>query len=256
MKKIYFLFILFLSLNILSAQNCVPDSTYKDSTAGVYPRPIVAGGTGTGINKKACINKPYEFTFTVVIPDTLRIPGIPILLNLTFAKIEPTGAISNLPEGISYACNPPTCVFPTKAIGCLILKGTPTKNNAVGDYKPVINLTIGTLLGNIVIDYPGAQFPGEYILTLLDENCLIATKDIHVVNDNFYPNPSEGWINSRENEIFDLKLTDQLGRLITSQKQLIDSKIILDESLTDGFYFLSWKSNQKSYIQKVLLKRN
>lgn len=43
---------------------------------------------------------------TVIIPDTLTIPGIPFLINLEYAKINPTGAISNLPVGISYECNP------------------------------------------------------------------------------------------------------------------------------------------------------
>lgn len=236
-------------------QSCLPDSIYKDSTAGVYPKPKL-GGAGVGINKVACINKPYEFVFTVVIPDTLTIPGIPIVLNLTYAKIDTVGAISNLPAGIKYACNPPTCIYPRKTIGCLVLKGTADKTNLPGDYKPIIKLEIGTLLGAIVIDYPGAQFPGEYVLTLLDENCLIATKDINIVKDNFFPNPTEGWINSREDNITDLKLTDALGRTISIQNQPVDAKFILKDELLDGFYLLSWKSLNKSYVQKILLKRN
>ncbi|MCC6816718.1 MAG: T9SS type A sorting domain-containing protein [Saprospiraceae bacterium] len=255
MKKIYFiLFLIFISQGI-KAQNCVPDNQYKDSTAGVFPRPITEGGSGKGIDKIACINKPYEFVFTVVIPDTLRIPGVPLLLNLTHAKIDTVGAISNLPKGITYACNPPNCIYPKKTIGCLILKGTPDNTNAPGIYKPVIKLTIGTLLGNIEIDYPGAQFPGEYLLALLDENCLIATKDINIVNDNFFPNPTEGWINSREDQIFNLQLSDLTGKIIQVQNQVISNKFLLPENLNNGFYLLHWKSNDKSYIQKVLLNR-
>lgn len=243
-------------LQMADAQYCKPDSTYRDSSAGVYPKPIIPGGAGKGIDKKACINKPYEFVFTVAIPDTLTIPGIPFLINLNFAKIDTVGAISNLPKGIGYACNPPSCVFPKKTIGCLVLRGTPTNDNKPGLFKPVIKLTIGSLFGNLEIEYPGVQFPGEYILELLDENCLIATRDINIVNDNFFPNPTEGWINSREEQISDLRLTDQLGRLIAFQKAPQDSKFILPEELKDGFYLLSWKSGTRNYIQKILLQRN
>lgn len=256
MSKFYLLATFMLSALSAYSQACLPDSTYRDSTAGVYPRPIVPGGTGKGIDKAACINKPYEFVFTVVIPDTLRIPGVPLLLNLTHAKIDPTGAISNLPDGITYGCNPPTCIYPKKTIGCLVLKGTPTKNNTPGDYKPVIKLTIGTLLGNIEIDYPGAQFPGEYILKLYDENCLIATKDIQVSQYSFFPNPTQGWINSREEEIREFRLTNSIGQLISYQPTLSESKFLLDEKLPDGFYLLQWKSTNKSYSQKILLQRN
>ncbi|HMW39481.1 MAG: T9SS type A sorting domain-containing protein [Saprospiraceae bacterium] len=256
MKQFFTFFLLLCFFSTANAQNCVPDSTYRDSSAGVYPRPVIPGGTGKGIDKKACINKPYEFVFTVTIPDTLTIPGIPFLINLNFAKIDTTGAISNLPKGITYACNPPNCTYPKKTLGCLILKGTPTSDNLPGNYKPVIKLTIGSLLGNLQIDYPGVQFPGEYILELLDQNCLIATKDIHIVNDQFYPNPTEGWINSREDDISDLRLTDPLGRLISFQKSTTDSKFLLPENLNDGFYLLSWKSRNKNYIQKILLQRN
>ncbi|NOT38811.1 MAG: T9SS type A sorting domain-containing protein [Saprospiraceae bacterium] len=255
MKNFYGILFILLSIQTLFGQVCQPNLLYQDSTAGVYPRPIIPGGSGKGIDKSACINKPYEFVFTVVIPDTLRIPGVPLLLTLTHAKIETTGAISNLPLGIDYFCNPPSCEFPKKSIGCLILKGTPTNANMPGTYKPIIKLTIGTLLGNITIDYPGVQFPGEYFLELLDENCVIATQDINIVNDNFFPNPTDGWINSREENIFDLKLTDLHGKTIKMQSQAFNNKFILPTEINNGFYLLHWKSVNRSYVQKILLNR-
>lgn len=234
-------------------QSCLPDSIYKDSAFSAYPKPIV-DGVGKGIDKPVCINKPYEFTLTMVIPDTMRFSGF--LINLSQVSIPATGGIANLPKGLNYVCNPPTCIFPKKTMGCLKLYGTADNSNTPGIYKPSIKLLVGSLLGNIEVDYPGPLIKGEYLLTVLDENCLISTKDINIVNDNFFPNPTDGWINSREDNIFDLRLTDLNGKVVKIQSNPIDSKFLLPESLNNGFYFLSWKSKNNSYIQKVLLNRN
>ncbi|MBK7303479.1 MAG: hypothetical protein IPI90_09535 [Saprospiraceae bacterium] len=53
----------------------------------------------------------FEFNLTVKISDTVTIPGVPIPVNLNNAKIATKDAISGLPKGITYECNPPDCVF-------------------------------------------------------------------------------------------------------------------------------------------------
>ncbi len=252
MKSFYSILLLILIGQGIKSQTCNPDSTYRDSTVGVYPKPITPDGTSKGINIPACINKPYTFDFTVIVPDTVRIQGI--LLNLVSAKLETSGAIANLPQGISYSCNPPNCVYPAKTFGCLRLQGTPTSANTPGDFKPIISLSIVTPFGPFAVTYPGT-FPGEYILKLYDENCLIATKDLSSLSENFYPNPAEGWVTSKDENISDLSLSDMNGKIITTQSKIVNNKFVFPTNLSNGMYLLNWKSNNKSYIQKIIVNQ-
>lgn len=185
------------TISILTAgigQNCIPDSTYQDSTAGIYPGPITDENPDGGIDTFACIEQEWEFTFTVVVPDTFSFNGF--LLDLDSASIEEEGAVEGLPEGLDYACDPPDCVFPANSIGCLILQGTPTAANVPGDYEPVITMTIYTNLAPVTTTFPGSAFPGKYIIELRDAQCLPTTTEHYAWPDAWasYPNPvSDAW---------------------------------------------------------------
>ena len=67
-------FICAISTVQVQAQACQPDARYRDSTVGVYPSPVTASNPNGGINKAACIGKPYSFVFTVKISDTITVP--------------------------------------------------------------------------------------------------------------------------------------------------------------------------------------
>ncbi|MGB5026097.1 MAG: hypothetical protein WBO44_12155, partial [Saprospiraceae bacterium] len=77
MKHFYLIILNFFIVCSVQSQNCLPDSIYRDSSAGVYPKPVSPTNPNGGITKKACINKPYEFVFTVVVPDTVLVPAFP-----------------------------------------------------------------------------------------------------------------------------------------------------------------------------------
>ena len=252
MKQVVLLLFLFTHVLAGLAQTCKPDSLYRDSLAGVYPRPITAANPNGGITKKACINEPFDFTLTVVIPDTVSFPGIPFPVNLNYAKVDTTGAILGLPQGIKYSCNPPDCKFNARTIGCIILHGVPTSANAPGQYKPTIKLTLNnSLFGSLTIDYPGPQFPGEYILTL-DEPGKCATKvnNAAIESYNWYPNPSYGILYSNDPSIQQIRLYDAMGKLIYSKNNQTNE---LNLSNCSGLFLVKWSMNNQDYFQKIYI---
>ena len=124
-----FFFVLFST--IAFSQACDPDTLYRDSIAGVYPRPLSDVNPNGGIDTFACIGQPFEFVFTVIIPDTFSFNGL--LLTLLSAEIATSGAVTGLPAGMGYACNPPDCIFPADSIGCIVLQGIPDATNQPAD---------------------------------------------------------------------------------------------------------------------------
>ena len=247
--SIFFIFTIF---NLNAQVYCLPDSLYRDSTVGVYPRPVTPENPNGGITKPACINKPYEFVLTIKIPDTVSFQGI--VVNLNSAKIETTGAIQNLPVGITYACNPPDCVFPKLSLGCIKLYGTATSANLPGKYKPVITLNLSTAFGTFPISYPGAQFPGEYILTLLDESCQVGLSNPSEEKQSWFPNPSNGNFHTTNPNVQNIKLYNSFGQMVYSN--FGSTRIDVENQLNSGLYFIHWFEGEKSYTQKMWIKND
>lgn len=246
---IFFIFTIF---NLNAQVYCLPDSLYRDSTVGVYPRPVTPENPNGGISKPACINKPYEFVLTIKIPDTVSFQGI--VVNLNSAKIETTGAIQNLPVGITYACNPPDCVFPKLSLGCIKLYGTATSANLPGKYKPVITLNLSTAFGTFPISYPGAQFPGEYILTLLDESCQVGLSNPSEEKQSWFPNPSNGNFHTTNPNVQNIKLYNSFGQMVYSN--FGSTRIDIENQLNSGLYFIHWFEGEKSFTQKMWIKND
>ncbi len=255
----YLIYTLFFSISILqiNSQNCLPDSTLIDSSAGVYPKPITPDNPNGGIHKKACVNKPYEFVLTVVIPDSVVVPLSPTPIPLEKAFIATKDAIKNLPKGIEYACNPPNCVFKKNTIGCLVLKGTPDDTNTPGDYKPIIKITFTINLGfplDYADEYPGNNFPGEYILKLLSEqDCLTSSKDHTSLSTTWFPNPANQFIKNTGTTIEELKIYNTQGTLFYSSSSKPANQVDITGILPNGIYHLSWLESGHWYNQKIVI---
>ncbi|MBK9108148.1 MAG: T9SS type A sorting domain-containing protein [Saprospiraceae bacterium] len=238
------------------SQICLPDSTLKDSSAGVFPRPISPTNPNGGITKKACINKPYEFVFTVVVPDTVQIPILPAPLPLEKVSIDTQNAISNLPVGISYSCNPPNCIFKKNEIGCLILHGTPSPVNTPGDFKPIIKLKLTVNVGvpfDYTTEYPGTAFPGEYILSLLSEvDCASSSNNLIEKTDTWYPNPVLGNTIKTQSKAEYILLFNSQMQLLKSENILSGNTLDLSSCENPGLYLIYWMENNKRYFQKII----
>lgn len=95
------------------SQVCTPDPNAPAS--GIFPDTLA----------NACPGVPYNAVITLGIPNdtTINGPFGPITATIDTIIIN---NITDLPPGITYACEPPTCKFPGGTKGCVVFSGTPT----------------------------------------------------------------------------------------------------------------------------------
>ena len=249
---------------------CIPDELYRDSAFGVYPPPMNMDNMdqpNVGIYESACINSGYEFVLTFKIPDNFS--GI----SLDSIVIQENGAVINLPVGLDYACNPPNCVFtPEDTIACLVLLGTATDINDIGDHDLMIDTKIYTSLAAQDITFPNANIPGamgNYFLTVHEEGnmeCTIAStddyisKNLRVTNS---PNPfgtsTTIEVYSDINERLDFRVFDLLGNVVHYRKVHIlegENNFAFDGThLANGIYTFSLSNNQGVITRKIVVSR-
>lgn len=258
MKKIYYTLLLLAHVMYAQGQACTPDTLYRDSTAGVYPAPLSEMNPNGGIDTFACIDQPFEFVFTVIIPDTFSFNGL--TLTLISASIATEGAVSGLPSGIDYECNPPNCIFPADSIGCIVLTGTPDMSNMPGEYEPVITMTINTNIFPITTSFPGSIFPGKYILELRNSQCDLASGETLREPEGWlsFPNPvSDHWNIAflADDEIrHRLMITDISGRVIHQESWTgtgRQERNIEMGHFSPGIYFYQLNSGDRMATGKI-----
>ncbi|MCO6486351.1 MAG: hypothetical protein J5I41_11315 [Saprospiraceae bacterium] len=188
----------------LPAQTCEPDPQYADSTGFVFPPPYhpVEEPEG-GIQDPACIDNYFEFRWTVQTPQMVLFPispGVNVEIELEYLKLDTAGAISNLPEGIQYVCQPPDCQFNVDEPGCVLLYGTPTANNVPGEYDLAFTGELKTkLLGTLNVNFPDPNlYPGNYFLQVLEagnpdcQSAAVSDTERFLSEFRVFPNPSDG----------------------------------------------------------------
>ncbi len=118
------------------AQICVIDTTVG-TTPGLYPDSLTGGA----------VNVAYAQTISLVLPtDTTVNIGPPIgTIALDFCSFR-VDSIPNLPDGLSYECNVPNCIWQIDHTGivnrgCAIISGTPTAS--IPDDSLLIFVTVG-----------------------------------------------------------------------------------------------------------------
>lgn len=132
LTKITGLVVVVLSYSIVYGQSCVPAS---HPTTGMYPEPQGGSNLNPG-----CNGAPYNQWITAKIPADTVVGGQTCTVN----NYTVTG-VTGLPIGITYTCNPGTCIFPGGFNSCITLSGT--ANDAPGTFTVNIN-------GNANITHP------------------------------------------------------------------------------------------------------
>ncbi|MCB0704561.1 MAG: T9SS type A sorting domain-containing protein [Saprospiraceae bacterium] len=275
MKKLVLLFsgLLFSVAAFAQFDSCEADASYQDSLAGVYPLPYdAAESPDGGIPDSACLNKDYQFIFTAVVNDTLNLGGTMIPLDSLVLATE--GAVSGLPEGIDYACNPPNCVFYANTIGCVVLYGKPTNMADLGDNELVINAKVYGLFFPLGFDlaFPNAQlYPGTYSLYVHEENypnCSVYVSDIAetalpIDQIRNIPNPfSERTtieVVAREAADYQFEVSNLVGERIHTEKVRVEpgaNRIEFDGSqLSNGIYLYSFRNENGVVTRKMVINR-
>ncbi len=248
---------------------CTPNPIYQDSSVGVYPPPISAETPNGGINIPACVNEPYAFTLTFKVPPTFEFGGTE--LELFSVTVPTTGAVSPLPEGLTYACNPPSCEFtPDGGLGCLIIQGTPTANNEIKEYDLMItDVVIDNTIGPLTFNFPNEIIPGadgQYLLDLREQgNCVTSTENVleTFVQVSMAPNPATDWtnltINSDIEGTFQLEVNNFTGQRIANREiRLIqgENRFELNTAeYAEGLYHVTIQNNEGAISKKLLIVR-
>ncbi len=198
--QLLFLALFMISLSARStAQSCVPDPQFADSTGFVFPAPYhPVNSPEGGIDQPACIDQYYEFVWTIQVPEDVTIFGFSV--QLEYLKLDTMGAVTNLPVGINYVCNPPNCQFNVNEPGCVLLYGTPTSGNTPGVYDLGFTGALKTVAAGVLpVMFPDPNlYPGNYYLDLLpanDPGCLSGTGNVArgINHQRVMPNPVLDW---------------------------------------------------------------
>jgi len=270
MKQLFTLVFLLLGFasSLWAQEACVADTTFQDSL-GVFPLPFdEEASPDAGITEAACINKPYEFVFTIAVGDSIdfgtsRLPIDSIILN-------PDTAIANLPAGIDYVCNPPDCIFRKDQLGCIALTGTAEASNASGEYNLAItgNVFSGPL--PFELTFPDeAIAPGEYILTLNEEDspdcAVVNTENVlsEKVRMQLQPNPVRGFaqilISVPTTQRYQFQIFDVLGKLVQERNvQLFKGENRLDfdaSNLSNGVYFYALNNGRTLAAKRMIVSK-
>jgi hypothetical protein len=230
-----------------AAQQCVRDSTLlMNDTLFVSPAPYTAANPKY-LLKIACIGQPYTQSVTIKVPSTFTYQGI--VLSITSASLATTGAVTGLPTGLSYNCDPPNCVFNANTLGCVLIKGTPSNPAQAPDTLDLsIKAKVNTAFGPLDITFPGPIAPGNYYLILRTAaGCMSAATE---ANNPFAsiknaPNPFADQtvfhVQSDQTGEFTFDVFNLLGQKVASQNvQMIEgyNQFTFDAAqLSNGAYY-------------------
>ena len=213
----------------------------------------------------ACVNHPYNQSITINVPSTFS--GIPI----NFVSVPTTGAILDLPIGLTYTCDPPNCVFNKSTLACIRIFGTPTIANVpVPDtFDLKIKVTINASpLGVFALDFPEGipNLPNpHYYLALKNEQCLVGTYDQnsslgYVKNaPNPFSNETTITVESIVPGDFQFEVFDLVGQRLHAQLSRLDAGVYefsFDGShLPNGSYFYSIGNRDGKVSRRLVVAR-
>ena len=277
MKQRFLLFFLFvLGLGSLHAQvTCEPDTVGLPEDFLINPLPyVMETNPDGGIDTAAIVNQEFEFVLTFKTPPTFEVGGVGSF-EVNAIELATEGALSNLPASMDYVCNPPNCVFEKDSIGCVVVFGTPTMEEA-GESSTVYDIGVTTLvrtsLTNIPFTFPNTLFPGNYFLCVKAnaetpdcEFLMASNNDLSDRVARMYnrPNPSSGVteivIESMERGRFLLTVSDLLGRQLHYQPIEVmagTNQFEFDAShLAEGMYIYTLSDGRARTSQKMMIKR-
>lgn len=247
-KKLLILFACFISFFTVqhTYSQCTPDVTITDP--GIYPDSATGLPNGT-------VGVAYNQTIQARVLTDTTFQGLPVVIT----SIE-ISSVSGLPPGLSYACNPASCVFPGGSNGCISLSGVPT---TVGVYGLTVELTInGTIFG---IPAPAQTATVDYYTITINSNVGIGE---NVANLKFdlaqnTPNPfseySQLSFTTPVNGDFTLKVFNLLGKEVFRQMLRAQAGVnVLKLEAKDflpGVYMYTLENGTATLTRRMMVSR-
>lgn len=233
-----------------SFAQCVPNSNITQP--GIYP------DSATGLTP-GVLNQAYNQILQLRIPTDTTAVIFGTTQNITIDSITLL-AFSNLPPGVTYACNPGTCIFPGGTNGCVLLSGTPTQ---AGTFFPIaITSTKGKIGGFL----PITQIDTIDYYTLLISNTsagIITNQRLKFELFQNDPNPFSNYTDIKftvnHQTIVTLKVYNLIGKevlhkAIQSQAGR-NSYRLTGEDLAPGVYMFTLNDGITTYTRRMIYSK-
>ena len=276
MRKLIIILSIFLTYTMIGNAQCTPNPIFTLSPIpGVYPPNIpIASIPLVGINDGQ-VNVPYSQTLTlVVLEDTTM--DIGFLLDMIDPTITPlmnsagistlmtvnvnhvTYDITGLPNNLTYACDINSCQYPSGVNGCIVISGTSIQS---GTFPIDVNMTINVQIPAITIPvigtviYPGSgqdipAFPGQQYDLFIDGSSGVEVQEIEKFT--MYPNPTSDVAFLKVTGKRNIKIYDNLGRILLEKKAISEIKLA-KEQLGTGLFIIEITDKNKIWQEKLII---
>lgn len=259
-----------LSLSILallgnaSFSQCTPDAaSVAGITFGIAPQelPLITP------------NVAYDGVMTIKVPASAtagelgvtEVNGITVPANtpINITSVEVTN-IQNLPNGLSYDCNPTDCTFLGGTLGCISINGTIT-SVGTGFYDLTFDL-----IGNGSVSIFGQNLPVNDVAFSRSGYGLrtgyvgVEEEMAAIEAGNNFPNPFSNFttipyeLKSAGN--VELKVMDITGKIVFSNNYQGNAGInkinFSSENLKSGIYFYTLNTGGKLSTKRMVIKKN
>lgn len=224
---------------------------------GLFPAP--KGKLMECLNKvsdglpNACVNNPYFFTYTFILPDSIKQNGN--LIKIDSIKIKNPSTIG-LPNGLVFKSNSSSWAIPGNSIRCYSIEGQTS--------------IAGTFNISLQVDYYVNGNPEGiadviqgYVLDVYPQPCTVGIESLPKNNTSkitVVPNPTNNKtilnLYSSKNEQGNLIIYDAIGKVVfklTFPLVIGENKILFDAvNLSNGIYFANFQTNSQYFSAKFV----
>jgi len=270
MQKTFTIFAFSLLLSSgLFAQNlaCVPGFITQD-TSIILPEPYSFDDMTGGLDS-TCAGLVYEQVLTTLVPQSIPFAGAEIAIDSI--SIDLQGAISGLPPGLTYACNPPSCVFLPDSTACFVIRGTVDPDVEPRIYDLTLRLRAYNFIfpTGAVITYPddlGNENESYFIhvSSQADCNVTVSTSELQrELSASINPNPTSDFaqlsIQATTAKDVEIMIMDVMGRVYRQQSHRLEAgQNVIPFQLNDlgqGIYFMNITDGKEFLSQKVVIEK-
>jgi hypothetical protein len=243
MKHFYTTILLsLLFVSVTSAQDCIIDNGNNSLVSPTENIPAAQVGVY------------YEQVFQVKVPTDTSIVYNNFNADGSINTFSIT-SIDNIPDGLSYSCNPSGCEFPGGSNACIKVFGTPTASGTFYlDFHYSIDGTF--LVFNNLIQQTVPNVYEDVEVTVLPAN---SVDELSGNNFSIYPNPAKDGVNVQLAKSFgtnaQISIVNLLGKQVYSS--VVNAKEIHNIDITrfeKGVYFVQVVANGKEFTKKLIIK--